>query len=69
MLDPFAGSNTTGQASELLMRKWLAFELDSTYLQGSVYRFQEPNDLFAVREKNGETQQVRPARKTSKRSK
>lgn len=69
VLDPFAGSNTTGQASEILMRKWLAFELDSTYLQGSVYRFQEPNDLFAVREKHGETQQVRPARKTSKRSK
>lgn len=69
VLDPFAGSNTTGQAAELLMRKWLAFELDLTYLQGSVYRFQEPNDLFAVREKYGETQQVRPARKIGKRSK
>jgi len=69
VLDPFAGSNTTGQAAELLMRKWLAFELDSSYLQGSVYRFQEVNDLFAVREAHGPTQQVRPARKNSKRDK
>jgi len=69
VLDPFAGSNTTGQAAELLMRRWLAFELDSTYLQGSVYRFQEVNDLFAVRESHVTTQQVRPARKNSKRNK
>lgn len=69
VLDPFAGSNTTGQAAELLKRKWLSFEIDPTYLQGSVYRFQEVNDLFAVRETNGKTQQIRPARKNSKRSK
>jgi len=50
VLDPFAGSNTTGQAAELLKRKWLAFEVDKLYLEGSVYRFQEVNDLFAVRE-------------------
>ncbi len=69
VLDPFAGSNTTGQAAELLKRKWLAFEIDSKYLEGSVYRFQEVNDLFAVRESYGATQQVRPARKNSKRDK
>ncbi len=69
VLDPFAGSNTTGQAAELLKRKWLAFEIDSKYLQGSVYRFQEVNDLFAVRESYGATQQIRPARKNSKRNK
>ncbi|MFZ5920947.1 MAG: DNA-methyltransferase [Chloroflexota bacterium] len=68
VLDPFAGSNTTGQAAELLRRKWLAFEIDPKYLEGSVYRFQEVNDLFAVRDDNGTTQQVRPARKNSKRS-
>ncbi|MEW5830649.1 MAG: site-specific DNA-methyltransferase, partial [Chloroflexota bacterium] len=39
VLDPFAGSNTTGQAAELLRRKWLAFEIDPKYLEGSVYRF------------------------------
>ena len=52
ILDPFAGSNTTGQAAELLQRQWLAFEIDSKYLEGSVYRFQEVNDLFSVREKD-----------------
>ncbi len=69
VLDPFAGSNTTGQAAELLKRRWLAFEIDPKYLEGSVYRFQEVNDLFAVRDDNGATQQVRPARENSKRDK
>jgi DNA modification methylase len=68
VLDPFAGSNTTGQAAELLKRRWLAFELDATYLEGSVYRFQEVNDLFAVRDENGSPQQIRPARTNSKRN-
>ncbi len=49
VLDPFAGSNTTGQAAEMAGRRWLAFEIDESYLQGSVYRFQEVNDLFPVR--------------------
>lgn len=49
VLDPFAGSNTTGQAAEMSGRRWLAFEIDESYLQGSVYRFQEVNDLFPVR--------------------
>jgi site-specific DNA-methyltransferase (cytosine-N4-specific) len=49
VLDPFAGSNTTGQAAEMSGRQWLAFEIDEAYLQGSVYRFQEVNDLFPVR--------------------
>jgi len=58
ILDPFAGSNTTGQAAELSRRKWLAFEIDETYLSGSVYRFQEINDLFAVRDEDDQAQQV-----------
>ena len=49
VLDPFAGSNTTGQAAEMSGRQWLAFEIDETYLHGSIYRFQEVNDLFPVR--------------------
>ncbi|MFH1523338.1 MAG: site-specific DNA-methyltransferase [Chloroflexota bacterium] len=62
VLDPFAGSNTTGQAAELTKRHWLSFEIDATYLDGSIYRFQEVNDLFAVRDENGKTQQVRSSR-------
>ena len=69
VFDPFAGSNTTGHASELLKRRWLAFEIDSNYLQGSVYRFQEVNDLFALRENHGATQQIRSARPNHKRNK
>jgi len=49
VLDPFAGSNTTGQASEVARRRWLAFEIDETYLMGSMYRFQEVNDIFPLR--------------------
>jgi hypothetical protein len=30
-------------------RRWLAFEIDETYLQGSLYRFQEVNDIFPLR--------------------
>ena len=69
VIDPFAGSNTTGQAAELLRRKWLAFEIDSNYLEGSVYRFQEVNDLFAVRDEDDSTQQVRSAATNRKRNK
>jgi DNA modification methylase len=39
VLDPFAGSNTTGAAAEQLGRKWLAFEPIDDYIQGSKGRF------------------------------
>lgn len=39
ILDPFAGSNTAGEAAEREARRWLAFERQETYLEGSVYRF------------------------------
>jgi len=40
VLDPFAGSNTTGEAAEREGRRWLSFEREKTYLQGSVFRFE-----------------------------
>jgi DNA modification methylase len=40
MLDPFAGSNTTGEICEAEERKWIAFELDKEYLETSRYRFE-----------------------------
>jgi len=58
VFDPFAGSNTTGQAAETSRRRWLAFEIDESYLRGSVYRFQEVHDLFPVRSNDGSTQQI-----------
>lgn len=42
VLDPFAGSNTTGSVAEQLQRQWLAFELREEYLSSSRYRFEDP---------------------------
>ncbi len=39
VVDPFAGSNTTGEAAERESRRWLAFELEEEYLRGSLLRF------------------------------
>ena len=39
VLDPFAGSNTTGFAAEGLKRRWLAIELDMGYVETSEARF------------------------------
>ena len=39
ILDLFAGSNTTGEAAEVLDRKWIAFEKDRAYLAASALRF------------------------------
>jgi DNA modification methylase len=42
VLDPFAGSNVTGEAAETLARRWIAAELDQRYLEGSRFRFMSP---------------------------
>jgi DNA modification methylase len=42
VLDPFAGSNTTGFAAESLERRWISVEPDSDYIEGSCGRFLEP---------------------------
>ena len=39
VLDPFAGSNTTGWVAQQLKRRWIAFELDPTYVEESAIRF------------------------------
>jgi DNA modification methylase len=39
VLDPFAGSNTTGAAAEKLRRYWIAVDNVESYLEGSKYRF------------------------------
>jgi DNA modification methylase len=40
VLDPFAGSNTTGRAAEDLGRRWLAVELKPEYVEASRLRFE-----------------------------
>lgn len=39
VLDIFAGSNTTGAAAEELERRWIAFEINQSYLAASAFRF------------------------------
>ncbi len=40
VVDPFGGSNVTGEVSEKLRRHWLSFELVEEYLEGSIFRFE-----------------------------
>lgn len=46
VLDPFAGSNTTGAVAEELGRKWVAIEKNRTYAKDSElrFRYQEENN-------------------------
>ena len=39
VLDPFAGSNTTGSIAQELNRKWIAIDSDMEYIKGSKGRF------------------------------
>lgn len=39
ILDPFAGSNTTGYVAESLNRRWISIELNEDYLHASALRF------------------------------
>ncbi len=42
ILDPFAGSNTTGYCAERLMRRWVSIEANDEYANSSIFRFEEP---------------------------
>ena len=41
VIDPFAGSNTTGAVAESLERRWIACEAVEEYLKASTFRFQD----------------------------
>lgn len=41
VLDPFAGSNTTGMVSEHLERRWLSVDTVPDYLEASKFRFDD----------------------------
>ncbi len=45
VVDPFAGSNVTGEVAERLERRWLAFELVGEYLRASQFRFVDTGQL------------------------
>ncbi len=42
VLDPFAGSNTTGFCAERAKRKWISIEIDKEYGKQSILRFEDP---------------------------
>ena len=44
VLDPFAGSNTTGAVAERLGRRWISIERDQEYAADSELRFSEQNN-------------------------
>lgn len=41
IVDPFAGSNVTGEVCECLKRRWIAVDIVEEYLEGSKFRFDE----------------------------
>lgn len=48
VVDPFAGSNTTGAVAESLDRKWLAFDSSNDYVEASRVRFEASDPAQAV---------------------
>jgi DNA modification methylase len=58
VLDPFAGSNVTGEAAEELGRRWIAFELREEYLTGSRFRFEKPKGHQPKRSHTNALQQI-----------
>lgn len=44
VLDPFGGSNATGEAAEKTKRRWICFETNENYLKGSRFRFETAPD-------------------------
>jgi hypothetical protein len=44
VLDPFAGSCTTGEVAENLGRFWIGIDRERDYLEGARYRFELPWD-------------------------
>lgn len=42
VVDPFAGSNVTGETAQSLGRRWIGVERDENYVKGSWFRFVKP---------------------------
>jgi site-specific DNA-methyltransferase (cytosine-N4-specific) len=53
VLDPFAGSNTTGQVCEAEGRRWIAVEREAEYLETSRFRFDPGEPSPSPAERNG----------------
>jgi site-specific DNA-methyltransferase (cytosine-N4-specific) len=53
VMDPFAGSNTTGAAAEALHRRWLSIEASEGYIAGSRGRFANVTPAYSSHRKGG----------------
>ena len=42
VLDPFAGSNTTGFVAECLQRRWISIDILEKYAEQARVRFEDP---------------------------
>lgn len=65
VLDPFCGSNVTGECADRLGRRWLGFELSEEYLKGSRFRFDGTETHGGSRSRS--TTPRRPGRRTDDR--
>lgn len=52
VVDPFGGSNVTGSVCQESNRRWLAFELEQKYLDGSRVRFDPEKEAKPAKKKN-----------------
>ncbi len=49
VLDPFSGSNTTGEAAQRLQRRWISIEADPYYAATGISRFNEETALSMLK--------------------
>lgn len=57
VLDPFAGSNTTGAVAENLGRHWVGIEPCEEYIKSSIGRFEDRNGAALKRRQSNRTRQ------------
>lgn len=60
VVDPFAGSNTTGQVAESLERKWISSESNADYVKASKLRFSSRGGARDRTRTNKNTQSTLP---------
>jgi site-specific DNA-methyltransferase (cytosine-N4-specific) len=60
VVDPFAGSNTTGYVAEGLGRHWIAAELNADYVRASELRFKTKGAIVDARQARKDTQPSLP---------
>lgn len=68
VVDPFAGSNTTGATAESLGRRWIAIDNVAEYLQASAFRF-DPIPRISGRLVDDVLRPASPNRKRARRAK